>query len=72
MHKWIFSMKSNSSGRMLAATKVRHFLQVEAVSRLCRGLKLRLNKPCSGAGFCPLGGVFMALSPDQMMAQEGA
>jgi hypothetical protein len=71
MHKWIFSMKSNSSGRMLAATKERHFLQVEAVSRLCRGLRLRLNKPCSGAGFCPLGGVFMALSPETMMAQAG-
>jgi len=72
MQKCSFSMKSSSSGRILAATKLRHFLQVDLVSRLCKGLKLRLKRPCSEACFGPLGGVFMAISrPDHATGWAG-
>ena len=43
---------------MLAATKDRHFLQVDSVSRAC--LRLRLRKPWSEDELRPLGGVLMA------------
>jgi len=63
MHKCSFSMKSSMSGRTLAATNDRHFLQVDSVSWACREFKLRRKKPCSGAISRPLGGVLMVCSP---------
>src|SRR5689334_6468673 len=63
MHKCSFSMKSSMSGRMLAATKERHSLQVDSVSCACREFSFRRKKPCSGAFSRPLGGVLMVLSP---------
>jgi hypothetical protein len=47
MQKWSFSMKSSSSGRTLAATNERQFLQVDSVSRAFWRLRLRLNTPYS-------------------------
>src|SRR5215467_4080973 len=62
MHRCSFSIKSSMSGRTLAATNDRHFLQVDSVSCACREFRLRRKKPCSGAFSGPLGGVLMVLN----------